>query len=142
MTLQPDRIAGGIHTLPPEECRELLDTTTVGRVAFRDGDAIELLPVNFAYIDGYIYFRTLPDGFLSRLARGDRPVAFEVDNHDDLYRDGWNVTAKGTVHQVEDRATINLVLSHGRLRPWAGGVRPMVMRITIDSIHGRRVSGH
>lgn len=128
-----------IRTLSEQECRELLTTTTVGRLAFAGDDGPELVPVNFAVIDDSIYFRTLPDGFLSRLRTGSHPVAFGVDHHDDMFQRGWNVTVKGSIRQVEDRATINKVLSHDRLRPWAGGVRPMVMRIDIGSIDGRRV---
>jgi nitroimidazol reductase NimA-like FMN-containing flavoprotein (pyridoxamine 5'-phosphate oxidase superfamily) len=142
MTTESDRAGGRISTLPREECLELLNTTTVGRLAFVDVFGPQLVPVNFALIGDVIYFRTLHDGYLAQLRTGSHPVAFGVDHHDDLYRDGWNVTVRGPVRQVEDRATINMVLGHGRLRPWAGGVRPMVMRITIDSIDGRRVSGH
>ena len=132
---------GGIRVLPEQECRELLTTTAVGRIAFVDDGGQQLVPVNFGFIDGAIYFRTLPDGFLAGLARSNREVAFGVDHHDDTYRLGWNVTVKGSVEQVEDRATINKVLSYSRLSPWAGGIRPMVMRVTIDSIAGRRVAG-
>ncbi len=88
-----DRTGGHIHSLARPECLALLATTTVGRIAFVDdlGDP-QIIPVNFALIDESIYFRTLPDGFLSRLRTHSHTVAFEVDHHDDLYRDGWNVT--------------------------------------------------
>ncbi len=131
-----------IAALSNEECTALLSTTTVGRIAFTNEDGQQLVPVNFAYIDGDIYFRTLPDGFLSQLARDHDDVAFGVDHHAEVYRDGWNVTVKGSASEVTDRATINMVLGHGRLRPWAGGVRPMVIRVSVGSIDGRRVSGH
>ena len=130
-----------IHTLPPQECLDLLETTTVGRIAFTNADGVQLVPVNFAVLDGAIYFRTLADGFLSQLRRHDDPVAFGVDHHAETYRHGWNVTVRGGVRQVEDRATINKVLSHPRLKPWAGGVRPLVLSVAIDAIDGRRVSG-
>lgn len=142
MTTNPHEHEGRITDLSEQECRTLLATTTVGRIAFADDDGQQLVPVNFAYLDGAIYFRTLADGFLAGLARHDRGVAFGVDHHDDMFPEGWNVTVKGTAEQVEDRATINKVLSHERLRPWAGGVRPLVMRVTVDSIAGRRVHGH
>jgi nitroimidazol reductase NimA-like FMN-containing flavoprotein (pyridoxamine 5'-phosphate oxidase superfamily) len=138
----PDRTEGRVRSLPREECLELLTTTTVGRLAFVDADGQQLVPVNFVLIDDTIYFRTLPDGFLSQLPDGSHPVAFGVDHHDDLYRNGWNVTVRGAVRQVEDRATIDVVLGHSRLRPWAGGVRSMVMAVSIDSVDGRRVSAH
>lgn len=142
MTVNPDNQAGHISQLPEDECRALLTTTTVGRIAFVDDDGQELVPVNFACIDDAIYFRTLPDGFLSTLAHGHRDVAFGVDHHDSMYRNGWNVTVKGRAEQVEDRATINKVLGHERLRPWAGGTRPLVIRVTIDAIDGRKVVLH
>jgi hypothetical protein len=66
-------------------------------------------------------------------------VAFGVNHHDAMFRNGWNVTVKGRAEHVEDRATINKVLSHERLRPWAGGVRPLVLRVTVDAIDGRSV---
>lgn len=138
--MPPPDDSGSIVELPEEECLALLETTTVGRIAFVDDEGQQLVPVNFAVMDGAIYFRTLPDGFLSRLALGHEDVAFGVD-HQDIFRDGWNVTVRGAARGVEDRATINAVLSNHRLKPWAGGVRPLVIKITPASIAGRRVSG-
>lgn len=142
MTIDHGGREGRISVLPEDECWDLLSTTTVGRIAFVNDEGQQLVPVNFAVIDRAIYFRTLPDGFLAQLARDHDDVAFGVDHHADMYRHGWNVTVKGAASEVEDRATINLVLSHARLRPWAGGTRPMVIRVNIDSIDGRRVSDH
>lgn len=134
-----DRPRGSIAALSDDECRALLDSTTVGRIAFVDHEGQQLVPVNFALIDGEIFFRTLPDGFLSGLARGHEDVAFGVDHHD-VFGAGWNVTVRGAARQVEDRATINKVLSRHQLTPWAGGVRPMVIRVTPKAIAGRRVA--
>lgn len=140
MTPPDDRRHGSIVELPEDECLALLESTTVGRIAFVDNEGQQLVPVNFALIDGAIYFRTLPDGFLSSLARGHDDVAFGVDHHD-VFREGWNVTVRGAAREADDRATINKVLGHHRLRPWAGGVRPMVIKISPTSIAGRRVLG-
>ena len=139
MTTPDDHNQGSIAELSEEECLALLETTTVGRIAFVNADGQQLVPVNFALLEGAIYFRTLPDGFLSSLARGHGDVAFGVD-HQDVFRTGWNVTVRGAAGAVEDRATINKVLSHHRLKPWAGGVRPLVIKITPTSVAGRRVS--
>jgi nitroimidazol reductase NimA-like FMN-containing flavoprotein (pyridoxamine 5'-phosphate oxidase superfamily) len=131
-----------ITVLTEDECKALITTTTVGWVAFVDDDGQQLVPVNFAVLAGVVYLRTLPDGFLAELARDHEDVAFGVSFHAQSYRSGWNVTVKGSAAEVEDRATVNMVLGHERLRPWAGGVRPLVIRITMDSIAGRRVSEH
>lgn len=140
MTTPDDRSNGSIVELPEEECLALLGTTTVGRIAFVDDRGQQLVPVNFAVMDGAIYFRTLPNGFLSSLAKGHADVAFGVD-HQDVFRDGWNVTVRGSAREADDRATINKVLANHRLKPWAGGTRPLVIKITPTSIAGRRVSG-
>lgn len=140
MTTPDDRSHGSIVELPEEECLALLGTTTVGRVAFVDDQGQQLVPVNFAVMDGAIYFRTLPNGFLSSLAKSHADVAFGVD-HQDVFREGWNVTVRGSAREVDDRATINKVLANHRLKPWAGGIRPLVIKITPTSIAGRRVSG-
>ncbi|WP_216822927.1 pyridoxamine 5'-phosphate oxidase family protein [Aeromicrobium sp. A1-2] len=141
MTTSDDQPRATLVPIDEEQCRQLLTTTTVGRVAFVNDEGQQLIPVNFAYLDGAVYFRTEPGRVLSALARGHDDVAFGVDHHD-VFRQGWNVTVRGPAAEVEDRATINKVLGHSRLRPWAGGVRPLVIRITADSIAGRRVSGN
>ena len=142
MTSESQQPDGRITELPEDECLALLTTTTVGRIAFVDDDGQQLVPVNFALLDGAIYFRTSADGFLAGLAHHDAGVAFGVDRHDDLYRTGWNVTVKGRAEVVDDPDTIETVLTHHRLRPWAGGLRLTVVRVTIDSVSGRKVIGH
>lgn len=140
MTTPDDRNQGSIVELSQDECLALLTTTTVGRIAFVNDEGQQLVPVNFALLDGAIYFRTLPDGFLSGLATGHDDVAFGVDHHD-VFRDGWNVTVRGSARGVQDETVLNTVLTHHRLKPWAGGVRPLVIQISPSSIAGRRVSG-
>jgi nitroimidazol reductase NimA-like FMN-containing flavoprotein (pyridoxamine 5'-phosphate oxidase superfamily) len=126
-------------TLDEKECRALLGTTTVGRLAFVNDEGQQLIPLNFAFIDGSVYFRTSPGTVLGRLAHGHDDVAFGIDHHD-VFGEGWNVTVQGPATEVEDRATINVVLGHHRLQPWAGGVRPLVMKVSPRSIRGRHVS--
>ncbi|MEV7398382.1 pyridoxamine 5'-phosphate oxidase family protein [Aeromicrobium sp. NPDC092404] len=129
-----------LTALDDQECQALLGTTTVGHLAFVDAEGQQLIPLNFAFIDGFVYARTSHESILAGLARGHEDVAFGIE-HQDVFRSGWNVTVRGSVDEVEDRATINVVLSHHRLDPWAGGVRPLVLRITPRSFAGRRVHG-
>ncbi|MET1037186.1 MAG: pyridoxamine 5'-phosphate oxidase family protein [Aeromicrobium sp.] len=131
---------GRIIELAADECRELLTTTTVGRVAFVDDGGQQLVPVNFIHRDGAIFFRTLPDRMLAGVVGKD--VAFGVDHHEAMYRKGWNVTVKGRAEVVDDPETVETMLADRRLRPWAGGVRPLVIRVTVDDIAGRKVVDH
>lgn len=128
---------GSVTTLSEAECRARLQTTTVGHIAFVNEEGQQLIPVNFAVLDGAIYMRTFPDSVLSVLAQGHPDVAFGV-GHDDVFRVGWNVTVRGEASGVDDAATVERVME--RLHPWAGGSRPLVIKVTLDSIAGRRVS--
>ncbi|KRC65179.1 hypothetical protein ASE12_10625 [Aeromicrobium sp. Root236] len=139
-TLRSDS-SRSLVSLTGQECLELLGTTTVGHLAFVDHEGQQLIPANYAVLDGAIYLRTAPGGILAQLMHGHPDVAFGIE-HQDEFRRGWNVTARGPAAGVEDRATINRVLGHRRLRPWAGGVRPLVIRVTPLSLAGRRVSGN
>lgn len=127
-----------ISVLEERECYELLSTTTVGRVAFVNREGQQLLPLNFAVVDGVIYFRTKEEGVLSELAEGLGDVAFEVDHHGTTTRDAWNVTVRGSTSPVHDAAGLTIAA----LRPWPPGERPLVVALTPRSVDGRRVSSH
>lgn len=140
----PDHAQSVDHfsVLPQDECRELLAARTVGRVAFVNGEGLQLIPLNFAMIDGDVFFRTAPDSVLNDLAQGNDEVVFGVDYQAQLYRDGWDVTVKGSTSRVIDPELYDRVMSWSRLRPWAGGTRAVVIRLVPRSIEGRRVSSH
>lgn len=130
--------AGSLEELTETECLELLSTAIVGLMAFVNAEGQQLIPVNFIVLDDLIYFRTVHTGMLFELARGHDDVAFGADHHEDAFRSGWNVTARGSARRVEDRATINKVLANPNLRPWAGGVRSTVIEVRPTSVAGRR----
>jgi hypothetical protein len=130
-----------LRTLAEHECWELMSSTTVGRVAFADAGGLQLIPLNFAVIDSQIYFRTSTDSVLDELAQGLDDVAFGVDFHASSYREGWNVTVKGSTSRVAEPGLYEQVMTWSRLRPWAGGDRGVVIRLEVRSIEGRRVHG-
>lgn len=140
MTESKNALTGSLTEMTATECLEIIGTTTVGVIAFVDAEGQQLIPVNFIVLDGLIYFRTVFNGFLSELSLGHDDVAFGAVHQDDASHSGWNVTARGSARGVEDRATINKVLSNPSLRPWAGGVRPTVIEVRPTSLAGRRVA--
>lgn len=128
-----------ISAIEEQECRELLSSTTVGRVAFVSRDGVQIIPVNYIVHDGGVIFCTSHAGILSQLAGGEPDVAFEVDYHGTTGPRGWSVLVKGSVaamtpDQLVDRA------EWPRLAPWAGGDRTLFLRLTPSVITGRRVS--
>ena len=137
----PER-RGQLVSIAEPECWELLDTTTVGRLAFTTDDGIVILPVNFLVHEERIYFRTEPESTIAALADGRDDVAFEIDYHDDLNQAGWNVLVKGHATIAETLEGERALASTSRLGPWAPGDRSLVIGLTPRTISGRRVTMH
>jgi nitroimidazol reductase NimA-like FMN-containing flavoprotein (pyridoxamine 5'-phosphate oxidase superfamily) len=133
---------GSFDVLSDQECRELLGTTTVGRIAFVDAEGQQLLPVNFVEREGDVYFRTQAGTVLAQLADGHDEVAFGVDFHDDLYQRGWNVTLVGGAAGVDDPELVAELLAAARPRPWAPGERDVVIVVRGRRVSGRKVRQH
>jgi nitroimidazol reductase NimA-like FMN-containing flavoprotein (pyridoxamine 5'-phosphate oxidase superfamily) len=136
-SLAPVRGQGEISELSETACMILISASTVGRLSFASTAGPELVPVNFVFDDGVIYFLSDPNGFLARCKRGRVAVAFGVDSYADANQGGWDVTIKGTASRAGERAARRTLL---RLRPTVGD-RPTVMQIQVISRVGRRVSG-
>jgi len=124
-----------ISELQEKQCRELLTTTTVGRIGFVADERVHIFPVNYAVSGDDILVHTSSDGILRRVGDEDSIAAFEIDFHDDLAGVGWSVLMHGRISTVsgEDGAAIT---GH---QPWAGNERVLPLRFHIESISGRRV---
>lgn len=129
--------------LSERRCHELLAvmSSRIGRVAFaEDGnpDWPSVLPVTFAYRDGAIFFRTFEGSKLFAALRNQR-VAFEVDQVDDDWHEGWSVVALGRLTVVEDddqRGDVD-----GELEPWVTGMAERMVCLDVERISGREVIG-
>lgn len=149
VSMDPERMAsaspaparrGTFVPIAETECWQLMDTTTVGRLAFASDDGIVILPVNFLVHEERIYVRTEPGSTIASLADGNDDVAFEIDYHDDLNQSGWNVLVKGTAAIAETLEGERALASTGRLGPWAPGNRSLIIKVTPRTLGGRRVS--
>ena len=97
---EPQLDHAGLEILNPAECRELLASTAVGRIAFIDrGDPV-ILPVTIGLWEGAVVFTTAPGSKLEA-AIMNRPVAIEVDDWDAERHVGWSVLVKGMAMIVE-----------------------------------------
>jgi nitroimidazol reductase NimA-like FMN-containing flavoprotein (pyridoxamine 5'-phosphate oxidase superfamily) len=133
----PTRSASGIECMSREDCETFLaETTTVGRLAFQSAKGQQLLPVNFAFRQGRVYFKTSPASVLAELAAGCPDVAFEIDYPDRMTQHGWSVLVTGKTREV-DPADVDL--SPRAPRPWATGERELLIELTPDQITGRRI---
>jgi len=131
------RQAGHLSKLDLHDCRALLASESVGRIAWSAGSGQIIRPVTYVYADPVIGFRTAPNGRLAELVR-PTAVAFEVDRLDDLHNEAVSVIVQG----VSSRANPESGQAPGwvdQVVPWAGGVRELAIEVHITKITGRRI---
>ena len=124
--------AGYDERLEPEECRRLLSSRSVARVAFQSesGDVL-VLPVTYTMEEpNVLVFRTSLNGVLSHLADGGR-VSIQVDDVSEDLRNGWSVLAHGHGARYEGEVS---------LESWVVGHDQLLIGITLDRLSGRAVS--
>ncbi|MGQ4436138.1 helix-turn-helix domain-containing protein [Streptomyces sp. SAS_260] len=124
--------------LTVKECRELLSTHGVGRVAIPTASGPVIVPVNYSVVDGAIVYRTVLGAMPSRAAGCQ--VAFEIDRIDDAFAEGWSVLALGRARLVTDADDVRRLTEQAFSRPWAGGSREEWVRIDALSLTGRRIT--
>ncbi|MFI8071701.1 DUF1918 domain-containing protein [Streptomyces sp. NPDC086033] len=128
-----------LRDIGPEECRTLLSTHGVGRVAVSASDGRPaVVPVNYDVIDDAIVFRTAPN--LTPAAAVGTEVAFEVDHMDEALSQGWSVLVVGPASVVTDLDTVRRLTEHAHTTPWPGGEREMWVSIRLAHLTGRRIT--
>jgi nitroimidazol reductase NimA-like FMN-containing flavoprotein (pyridoxamine 5'-phosphate oxidase superfamily) len=118
--------------LEPEECRRLLASRSVARLAFVavSGDVL-VLPVSYVLDkEGVLVFQTSHTGSLAHLAEGER-VSVQVDDVAEDLNNGWSVLAHGLAHHYAGDIS---------LPSWVAGHDEVVIGITLDRLSGRAVS--
>lgn len=121
--------------LSRDECLSMLATQVLGRVAVADFNAAPLVvPVNYLLDGESVVFRT-DYGTKFRLAvLSEAPVSFEIDGVDPGRRSGWSVLLQGSAAELPEEDAQRL-----RLQAWAPGRKSHWVRITPDSLTGRRI---
>lgn len=127
-----------IEKLFPAECRRLLAAGGVGRAAFQTAGGTAVLPVNFAMVHGSVVFRTGEGTVLA--AHADGEMAFEADHIDQANSQGWSVLVNGHANRVRFPDDLRYLQQNAGISPWAGGDREVYIRLTPDTISGRRIS--
>jgi len=125
-----------MEVLIEEKCLRLLSQVPVGRVGITVGSLPVILPVNYAFVDGFVVFQTSP-GTKLRAATSNTVVAFEIDSYEPDGPSGWSVLVQGTASQVPVLEAANYFVALGT--SWgapeiAGGL----VRIKVERISGRR----
>ncbi|HEV2131694.1 MAG TPA: pyridoxamine 5'-phosphate oxidase family protein, partial [Longimicrobiaceae bacterium] len=80
-----DRIAAPeFRTLTREEIAAVLRRNHVGRIAFSWRDRVDIQPIHYVFVGGWIYGRTTPGAKLTAVSH-NRWVAFEVDEIEEMF---------------------------------------------------------
>lgn len=128
-----------LRELGPQECRTLLSTHGVGRIAVSAPDGRPaVVPVNYEVVDDAIVIRTRPGSVPAAAVGGE--VAFEVDHVDEALSQGWSVLAVGPARVVTEPEAVRQLAQHAHSEPWAGGAREMWVSIRPTRLTGRRIT--
>lgn len=127
----------GLEVLDRDECLSLLGRATLGRIAVTADAMPTVLPVNFCLCGDRVFIRTGEGSKLDAATR-NAVVAFEVDDFDAMYHDGWSVVVTGIAREVTDPEELE-ALRHVPLQRWAPGDGERVVAISTDIISGRRL---
>ncbi len=124
--------------LTVSECWDRLGTHGVGRVALPVRPAPAVFPVNYAVDSHSIVYRTASRG--PAAPETGTALSFQADRTDDRLSRGWSVLLTGTAERVEDPDLARRLDQRGDAQPWAGGERPLWIRIRPDTVTGRRIT--
>jgi hypothetical protein len=123
-----------VRELDRDECREILKSASLGRLATAVGGEPDIYPVNF-YSDGSsILIRTAPGTKLLELTVHET-VAFETDGWTD--DEAWSVIVHGRARELDHQAEIDEA-DKAPLQPWIPTLKYRYVHIDIDRMTGRR----
>jgi uncharacterized protein len=126
-----------LDVLSPDECYDLLAKATVGRLVYVDAEGPAAVPVNFALAGQDIVLRSDPGSKVAAL--GARPIAFEVDQVDEVSQAGWSVLVRGhaEIVAIEDVPALLERIDGAPPRPWKKGIHGVWVVITPTAVTGR-----
>ncbi|MCU1613172.1 MAG: pyridoxamine 5-phosphate oxidase-related FMN-binding protein [Frankiales bacterium] len=127
-----------LDLLDEADCRRLLATAIMGRIAFTEGAMPAIQPVSFALRGEDVL---IPTGLGSKMAAGSRGavLAFEVDDYDLVERTGWNVTVIGPSRLISDPDQVRTLDALG-VRPWAPAFTHCYIALRMAVVRGRCIS--
>ena len=128
----------GLELLTEDECVALLRPGGVGRVGITIAGLPAIMPVNYAYVDGDIVFRT-GEGTKLNVATQRAVVAFEVDAYDAEASSGWSVLVIGRSSVIADAKELARFDGY-EITPWAHATRSNFVRLRPEVINGRRIT--
>ncbi len=119
------------------ECLDRLSTVHVGRIGISIDALPIILPVNFAFLDDGVFFRT-GGGTKMDAATSGAIVAFQADAYAPDGSAGWSVLIIGKCNQVTDEVALDRADSVLAAKWSLVGEVGNVVRVNLTQVTGRR----
>jgi len=135
--MNTNETAAELEEIQEEECLEILEQHSLGRIAIVIDGQPQIFPVNYAMNRRIVAFRTGAGSKLS-YAPGSK-VCFEVDEYRPSAGTGWSVMVQGVAVDASDSFDDVSWAARGAT-PWplAPGAKPYLVGIEPKKITGRR----
>jgi nitroimidazol reductase NimA-like FMN-containing flavoprotein (pyridoxamine 5'-phosphate oxidase superfamily) len=102
--------------LARDECRRLLSSTNIGRLAFCTDAGPRIMPMNYTLVSEAVVLRTSIDSETSHQLF-DHPIAFEVDQVDDSFRRDGALLVVGKAQPIREESLLLLDVGQAP-QPW------------------------
>ena len=126
---------GHFTRLSGDECRQLVRSRAVGRIAWASPAGVQVLPVTYTVTGEQIAFATSHDSVM-RAFLEPTDVAFEIDDVEEATATGWSVVVRGRAAGHLDQVPAGIE----RPRAWVPGTHRLTVVIEPSSYTGRAVS--
>ena len=136
------------RALDRRECEEILARNHVGRLAYTWEGHVNIEPLHYVYHDGWIYGRTSHGQKMDAVGYTWSPVAFEVDEIEDIFR--WrSVVVHGGFYAIPEHGAEwereewrkGVELLRGLIPQTLGGDDPVAFRTVLFRIAVQDVTG-
>lgn len=128
-----------VEVLSEDECTRLLQGQSLGRIAIVVDGRPQIFPVNYAFQEGVVVFRTSAGWKLEHAPL--TYVAFEIDHLDPKGREGWSVMVHGHAREITGAIDpLSERLRRVDISPAPPGTRNEWLAVYADEITGRRFS--
>ncbi|BAD60748.1 pyridoxamine 5'-phosphate oxidase family protein [Nocardia farcinica] len=125
-----------LSTISDTECRVLLRSVPVARIAYLEDGVPAIRPINFTVAGDRIVVWTVPGAHGSAVT--GQTVAVQVDRIDPDSHSGWTVLITGPATAISDIDELVAAADIPR-RPWVTTPHDQVIGIDIERISGLRL---
>lgn len=124
-----------LERLTRAECRQLLPSATVGRLAVPTPNFPTVEPVSFAVIEGELFVAARAGSAADAVVAGT-VLSFEADVLDNAHQGGWSVVVSGPVEELDENI---VALVRPQLGPWPVADNDRLLLIRSERVTGQRI---